>query len=41
MLISASEMSILADQDGFWEGRSISKLDCAYAQAELDEFYKH
>lgn len=39
MLISASEMSILADQGGFWEGWSISKFDCAYAQAELDDVY--
>lgn len=37
MAISANEMSILADQDGFWVSRSISKLDCAYAQAELGE----
>lgn len=39
MLISASAMFNLADHDGFWEGRSISIFDCAYAQAELDEVY--
>jgi hypothetical protein len=31
-------MSILADQDDFWDEWSVSKIDCAYAQAELKGF---
>lgn len=32
-------MSTLVGQIGDWDGWSVSKLDCEYAQAELEELF--